>query len=186
MDGVSVSMVGKTVQYLDEDGRLVTEKFVDYTRRNILSLYGTEEEFCEVWNGPQTKKAILEGLEEHGVLFEQMKEELGDPDLDEFDMIRHIAFGGPMLTRRLRVSKVRGARFLEKYQGVSRAVLERLLDAYVDHGVGEIDDLAALNTYCQDIGGMKKIVTSFGGREAVIEAVNDMEKLLYDAAVENV
>ena len=184
MDNVPVSVIGRANQYLDENGNLVTEKFVDYTRRNILAIYGTDRDFCEVWNSEKAKKTILEELAAHGVSFEQMRRELGDPDLDEFDMIRHIAFGSTnMFTRRLRADKVRRTRFFDKYQGLAREVLERLLETYATHGISEIEDLAALSTHCQDIGGMKKIVQSFGGRDAVLGAIREMEGLLYEPAV---
>lgn len=184
VDNVPVSVIGSANQYLDENGNLVTEKFVDYTRRNILAIYGTDRDFCEVWNGEKAKKTILEELAAHGVSFEQMRRELGDPDLDEFDMIRHIAFGSTnMFTRRLRADKVRRTRFFDKYQGLAREVLERLLDTYATHGISEIEDLAALSTHCHDIGGMKKIVQSFGGRDAVLGAIREMEGLLYEPAV---
>ncbi|WP_300908747.1 EcoAI/FtnUII family type I restriction enzme subunit R [uncultured Desulfovibrio sp.] len=182
VDGVEITILGKSVSYLDENGNLVTEKFAEYTRKNILSCFPTEEAFRQAWNGGRAKKIIIEELQQRGILVEHLKKELGNPDLDEFDMIRHIAFGGAMLTRQLRASKVRGAKFLEKYQDTARAVLERLLDAYTINGIREIDDLAALKTYCGNLGGMKKIFQAFGNQENFMSAVREMENILYDAA----
>lgn len=182
VDGVEITILGKSVSYLDENGNLVTEKFAEYTRKNILSCFPTEEAFRQAWNGGRAKKIIIEELQQRGILVEHLKKELGNPDLDEFDMIRHIAFGGVMLTRQLRASKVRGAKFLEKYQDTARAVLERLLDAYTINGIREIDDLAALKTYCGNLGGMKKIFQAFGNQENFMSAVREMENILYDAA----
>ena len=124
VDGVEITILGKSISYHDENGNLETEKFEDYTRKNILSCFPTEEAFRQAWNGGRAKKIIIEELQQRGILVEHLKKELGNPDLDEFDMIRHIAFGGAMLTRQLRASKVRGAKFLEKYQDTARAVLE--------------------------------------------------------------
>ena len=182
VDGIEVELAGRSVSYLDTDGKLVMEKFEDYTRRNILSCYGSEAAFREAWNGSKAKALIRDELQEHGILVEHLKAALGNPDLDEFDMIRHIAFGGPLLTRQLRASKVRNAKFLEQYQGIARTVLERLLDAYTQSNIFEIEDMAALKTYCDDLGGTKKILTAFGNKDEYITAIRTMQNILYDCA----
>lgn len=182
VDGVEITLLGKSVSYIDENGNLVTEKFEDYTRKNILSRFPTEEAFRQMWNSGNAKKLIIEELRQRGIFVEHLKKELGNPDLDEFDMIRHIAFGGPMLTRQLRASKVRGAKFLEKYQDTARAVLERLLDVYTSNGICEIGELAALKTYCSDLGGIRKIFQAFGDQENFESAIREMEGILYDSA----
>ncbi|WP_294488190.1 EcoAI/FtnUII family type I restriction enzme subunit R [uncultured Mailhella sp.] len=179
VDGVEVSILGRSVSYLDENGRLVTEKFEEYTKRNILSCYGTEEAFRAAWNGPTSKRVILEELEKRGVMLKELRKELGNPDLDEFDMIRHIAFGAPMLTRKLRAARVKSARFLERYQGTARAVLEKLLDAYEENGVSEIDGVDALRA-CANLGGVKHLLPEFNGKEGYMEALRAMQHELYE------
>lgn len=182
VEGGEVSLAGKSVSYLDENGKLVVEKFEDYTRRNIRSCFPTEEDFREAWNGAKAKRVIREELASRGILVEHLKQELGNPDLDEFDMIRHIAFGGAMLTRELRASKVRSAKFLEQYQGIAREVLERLLDTYTANSIFEIDGVEALTTHCQDFGGTRKIFRAFGDRKLYEASVRAMEHILYDYA----
>ena len=179
VEGVEVSILGRSVSYLDENGRLVTEKFEEYTKRNILSCYGTEEAFRAAWNGPTSKRVILEELEKRGVMLKELRKELGNPDLDEFDMIRHIAFGAPMLTRKLRAARVKSARFLERYQGTARAVLEKLLDAYEENGVSEIDGVDALRA-CANLGGVKHLLPEFNGKEGYMEALRAMQHELYE------
>ena len=181
VDGVDVAVAGRSVRYLDENGNLVTEKYEEYTKRNILSCYGTDEAFREAWNGSSTKRIILDELKARGVLMDNLKKELGNPDLDEFDMIRHIAFGCPMLTRQLRANKVRSAKFLERYQGVARAVLERLLEAYEKDGIRELDGSNAIVNYGKAFGGTKKVFKVFKGRDACMEALHALQNVLYDA-----
>ena len=103
--GVPVEVVGSSVSYLDENGNLVTTKFRDYTRRNILRAFGSEADFMEIWNGSEEKKAILERLEREGVLFDQLRKELKNPDADEFDLLCEIAFGRTPMTRQMRASE---------------------------------------------------------------------------------
>ena len=59
VSAASVELEGKETAYLDENGNLVTEKFEDYTRKNILKMFNSEAEFVELWNGGEEKKAIL-------------------------------------------------------------------------------------------------------------------------------
>ena len=73
-------------------------------------------------------------------------------------------------------------KYLEKYQGVAREVLEHLLDTYTDNSIFEIDGVEALTTHCQDFGGTKKIFKAFGDQKSYIRAIREMEHILYDYA----
>ena len=178
--GGDVNVVGKTVQYLDETGKLVTERFEDYTRRNILALFGTEADFMAVWNGTEEKAAVIERLKAHGIIFDELKREIGNPDLDEFDIVCSIAYGRVPMTRELRASKARNSKFLAKYQGVCRDVLETLLDIYARTGVANISNRQVLNTQAfRTYGGPVKILREFGGKTGYADAVRDLESSLY-------
>ncbi len=178
--GVSVEVAASTVSYLDENGNLVTAKFRDYTRRNILQLFGSEADFLEVWNGPEEKRTILEKLEQNGVLFEELRRELGNPDADEFDLLCEVAYGRAPMTRALRASRAKRSKFLDKYQGTAREVLETLIDIYAREGVREVDNIVVLdNERFDPFGGMRKIVKAFGGKPAYREAIRDLENALY-------
>lgn len=180
VDGGDVNVVGKTVQYLDDAGKLITERFEDYTRRNILELFGTEADFMAVWNGPEEKQAVIDRLREKGVIFEALKREIGNPDLDEFDIVCSIAYGRVPMTRELRASKARNSKFLAKYQGVCRDVLETLLNIYARTGVANIDNRMVLKTEpFLAYGGPVKILREFGGKTGYADAVRDLENGLY-------
>lgn len=177
---VSVELEGKETAYLDEDGKLVTEKFEDYTRKNILKMFNSEAEFVELWNGGEEKKAILARLEKEGILIEQIRKELGDPDIDEFDLILKIAFGHPPMTRQMRANRVKQSKFLDKYQGIAREVLDELLQMYARLGVTEIDSVRVLqNEPINRFGGVPRIIQEFGGRNQYLDAVRAMEQELY-------
>ena len=178
--GVPVEVTGSRVSYLGEDGKPVVVKFKDYTRRNILEAFGSEADFLEVWNGPEEKKQIVETLAKHGVLLEELRREMGNPDCDEFDLILTIAFGGAPLNRAARASRVARTKFLDKYQGIAKEVLSKLLDIYAHEGVFEIDNIAVLRSEeFSDMGGMSKIVKAFGGKKPYLDAVKSLEKEIY-------
>lgn len=181
-----MAVVGETISYLDNDGKLVVEKFRDYTRKNILSLFPTQAKFSEVWNGPNEKKAILMSLAQKGILIEQLRKEMGNPDYDEFDLIVSIAFGATPMTRDMRSSRVKRGKFLEKYHGLARDVLEILLTIYAKEGICEVDSRQVLKSKeFKTFGGLPKIIKSFGGPDAYDAAVKAMELELYMPLINN-
>ena len=179
-NSVEVAVVGESISYLDSNGNLVVDKFKDYTRKNILEHFNSEADFMEVWNGSEEKQKIIEALAQKGILIEQLRKEMGNPDYDEFDLIVSVAFGATPQTRQMRSSRVKRGKFLDKYQGVAREVMEILLDIYAHEGVCEVDSRKVLQSReFKSFGGLPKIIKSFGGAAAYDAAVKAMEKELY-------
>lgn len=175
----SVEVVGTSVRYLDENGKLVTAKFIDYTRRNILQLYQSEENFWEVWNGTPEKKVIFLELAKRGVDIDLLRKELKNPDADEFDLICEVAFGRAPMTREMRASRAKRSQFLEKYQNVAREVLEILINIYAREGIREVEDIAVLKSLeFRRLGGLK-VVHAFGGKSEYRSALKDLENAIY-------
>ena len=137
--GVPVEIINERVQYYDKGGKLITESLKDYTKKNILGEYATLDEFLKAWTKAEKKQAIIEELEERGVLLDALKEESGK-ELDDFDLILHIAYDKKTLTKQERVSQVKKTGYLYKYSAVCQQVLSALLDKYMDQGVGELED----------------------------------------------
>jgi len=135
---VSVHVIGERVQYYGPDGKLITESLKDYTRRNLRQTYASLDDFLATWSAAGKKKAIVEALEEQGVLWEPLAEEVGK-DLDPFDLICHVAFGQPPLTRRERAERVRKRDVFTKYGDQARLVIDALLDKYADQGIDDLE-----------------------------------------------
>ncbi|MCB0844981.1 MAG: DEAD/DEAH box helicase family protein, partial [Bacteroidetes bacterium] len=105
VDGVEVRIINERVQYVDPNGKLITESIKDYTRKTVSKHYQTLDEFLLYWNSSDKKQAIIKGLEEQGVIFDALYEDVGR-DIDPFDLICHVAFDKPPLTRRERAENV--------------------------------------------------------------------------------
>src|SRR5690554_6328959 len=143
VDDVEVSVVAERVQYLGPDGKLITESLRDYTRKKVKEQFASLDDFLRCWQDAERKQAILEELEENGVFWEDLARDLGDKlgdEPDPFDVICHIAFDRPALTRRERAAQVRKRDIFTRYEGQARQVLESLVDKYADAGIGPIDD----------------------------------------------
>lgn len=179
IDDVDVMVVNERVEYYDKDGKLVTESLKDYTRKNIRNEYADLNEFINRWNKEDKKTAILEELKERGVFLDAIKKEVGQ-DLDEFDLILHLAFDQKPLTRKERANNVKKRNYFGKYSDVAREVLEALLDKYMNEGISELESMEILkiDPFTQ-IGTPTKIIKAFGGRDKYIQTVKELEKQIY-------
>jgi len=180
--GVPVAIINERVQYYDKDGKLITEDLKDYTKRNILDEYATLNDFLLAWTKADKKQAIIEELQERGVILDALKEESGK-DLDDFDLILHVAYDKKPLTKQERVNHVKKKGYLYKYSEVCQQVLSALMDKYMDQGIGELEDTRVLdNSPFDRIGSPKKIAQLFGGKEGYVQAVRELEKEIYQLA----
>jgi type I restriction enzyme R subunit len=182
VDDVEVSVLAERVQYYGKDGRLITESLRDYTRKTVLKDFASLDKFLKRWNAADLKQAIIEELEEAGVLFEPLAETVGR-DFGPFDLICHVVFGRPPLTRRERAQRVKKRDYFTQYGDKARAVLNALLDKYADEGIENIESMNVLKLQpLNKLGTPMEIIGSFGGRDAYIEALKELEARLYQAA----
>jgi len=180
--GVDVSVLNERVQHLDANGKLITESLKDYTKKGILQEFRSLDDFLARWNGTHKKKAIISELEAHGVILDNLLEEV-KKDLDIFDLICHIAWNMPALTRRERAEQVRKRNYFTKYGDKARTVIEALLDKYADEGIENIEDLSVLRIEpFNQIGTPAEIVQIFGGRDKYLHVIAELEHELYAAA----
>ncbi|HVS82649.1 MAG TPA: DEAD/DEAH box helicase family protein [Pyrinomonadaceae bacterium] len=179
---VEVNLVSERVQYYGKDGKLITESLKDYTRKAVQKNFTALNDFLNRWSDADKKQAIIDELENEGVLLEALSEEVGR-DFDAFDLVCHVAFGQKPLTRRERAENVRKRNYFAKYEGAARAVLEALLDKYADEGLSNIEDPKVLKIQPFDqYGTPAEIVRAFGGKEKYFEAVRELENKIYAAA----
>lgn len=178
--GIEVKIINERIQYIDGNGKLITESLKDYTRNNIKNEYASLDDFIQKWNSADSKKAIMDELEQQGVLWEELRNEVGK-DLDPLDLICHIVFDKPPLTRKERADNVKKRNYFSKYGEKARAVLNALLDKYADEGIEHIEDLYILKVDpFRQFGTPTEIINDyFGGRDKYMEALSDLEKYLY-------
>lgn len=182
VDNVPVNVAVERVQYLDASGRLITESLTDYTRKTVLKHYASLDAFLAKWKGAERKLTIMEELAKQGVFLDELAEQAGK-DFDPFDLVCHIAFDRPPLTRRERAEKVRKRDIFAKYEAKAREVLNALLDKYADSGIGSLESMDILKVDpLRSFGTPLEIVKLFGGKPAYLTAVNELEFALYQEA----
>lgn len=179
VNGVNVTVLNERVQYLDDNGKLITGSLRDYTRKKVREQYRTLDEFLNKWNAVDKKQAIIDELTEQGIIFENLKESI-NKDMDIFDMICHTAFDQPPLTRAERAKRVKKQNYFAQYGDKACKVLESLLDKYADEGIENIEDIKILTVNPFDnYGTPMEIVNLFGGKNQYIMAVSNLERAIY-------
>lgn len=179
VDGVNVRIIAERVEYLDENGRLVTESLRDFTKTALKKRFASLDDFLKRWKTAERKQAIIEELEAEGLPLSPVAEELGK-DLDPFDLICHIAFDRKPLTRRERAENVKKRDVFTKYGAPARAVLDALLAKYQDEGVLNLDDTNVLKIApFNAMGSVVQLITAFGGKDGFETAVHELQDAIY-------
>jgi len=179
VNGIDVSILNERQMYFDQDGKPITMSLKDYTRQQLLNEYVSIDAFLQKWQESDRKEAIVKELEEHGVPVVELLKAV-NRDCDLFDIICHVAYDMPPLTRKERADSVKKRNYFTKYGHTSRKVLEALLDKYADEGVEPIEDMGILRIQpFSEFGTPVEIIKEFGGKEQYLAAVKDLEKYIY-------
>jgi len=182
VDDVEVEIVTERVQYLDGDGKLITESLKDFTRRTIRHAYSSLTDFVTAWGAAERKQAIVEELLSQGVFFDELAEQIGR-DYDSFDLVCHVAYDRPPLTRRERAERVNKRDVFAKYGEKAREVLQMLLQKYADGGTRSVESLEILKVDpLTALGTPVEIISWFGGKDRYLAAIRDLEVQLYREA----
>jgi type I restriction enzyme R subunit len=186
VDDVDVSVSAERVQYLGPDGKLITESLRDYTRKRVKEQFASLKEFLRRWSSAERKQAILDELTEAGVFWEELAADVGKKlgdDPDPFDVICHVVYDQPPLTRKERAEQVRKNDYFARYQGPTREVLDALLDKYTDEGIKPIEDVKILTLApFSQLGTPMELLGAFGGKPGYQQAVRELEDALYPQA----
>ena len=179
VDDVEVTIASERVQYLDTNGKLITESLKDYTRKTVRQAYTSLDAFLSAWRDADRKLVIIEELASQGVFLDELAEQVGK-NFDAFDLVCHIAFDQPPLTRRERAERVKKRNVFSKYGEQARAVLEALLQKYADTGIRNVESVDILKVDpLTRFGTPIEIIKLFGGKQPYLAAIHELETQLY-------
>jgi type I restriction enzyme R subunit len=179
---VSAKIVRERTQFIGGDGKLATESVKDYTRKKVRQKYALVDDFLNTWSKAAQKRAIVRELEEQGVPLDLLEAAVGR-DYDPFDLVCHVAYDQPPLTRKERADRVRKRNYFTRYGDKARAVMEAILDQYSNQGLEAIESPDALKVSpFPQFGTPVEIIKSFGGRNKFKAALRDLETQIYQAA----
>ncbi len=182
INGVNVSVLVSRELFFDSNGKPITISLKDHTKEIIKGKYASLEDFLLTWNHADKKEAIIKELQEQGVMVEALYEAV-DKQVDLFDLICHVAYDQPPLTRKERANNVKKRNYFTKYGDQARKVLETLLDKYADEGVENIESIEVLRVKPFDeYGSPIEIISHFGNKQHYLDAVKELETELYRKA----
>ena len=181
ISGVPASIIRERIEYYSENGQLVTESYRDFIRSQVQSKFATLNDFLSSWNNAAKKQAIIDMLEKHDIILDNLAEEVGK-EYGDFDLICHIAFDQPALTRKERANNVKKRNYFTKYGEQARKVLEGLLDNYADKGIISIENTKVLKLKpFSDLGTPMEIINkTFGGKANYEKALRELENELFN------
>lgn len=179
INGVDVSVLNERIQVRNDKGELVTTSYKDYTKQKVHEEFSCLDEFLNKWTTAEKKQAIIDELYEKDILFSELKDEIGK-DMDIFDLICHVAYDRPPLTRKERVENIKKRDYFTKYEGKARAVIEKLLEKYADEGIETIETISVLKLpEFNEFGSALEIVNMFGGKPKYLELIQEIEHEIY-------
>lgn len=181
VSGVPVKIIAEREQYLSEEGQLITESYRNYSRKKIRSEFSSLDDFLRAWNDAKKKQLIIDELEGHGIDFAHLEKEIAN-GCGAFDLICHIAYDQPPLTRKERANNVKKRNYFTKYGDKARAILEALLNKYADEDIGVIESAKVLKYRpFNEIGTPVEIINEvFGGKDGYEHAIEELEHAIYD------
>ena len=179
VDGVSTTIIAERIEYLDSEGKLVTESLKDYTKRTLNKKFSSLDEFIRRWDKSKRKQTLLDEIEREGLPLELIANEI-NKDIDPFDLVCSVAFDKKPLTRKERAENVKKRDVFSKYNERARAVLDALLNKYADEGFLNLDDTNVLRiSPLNEIGTPLELLMSFGGKDQYEEAIFNLQSELY-------
>ncbi len=182
VNGIDVSVLQSQELHFDRNGKLITKSLKDYTKDIINNQYASLDDFLNKWNDSDRKAILIKELEEQGIMVEALQNAV-NKEVDLFDLICHVAYDQPPLSRKERANNVKKRNYFTKYGQKAKQVLEALLEKYADEGVTTIESTAVLSLHpFADFGTPSEIIKVFGSRDKYMEAIKDLEKELYQFA----
>jgi type I restriction enzyme R subunit len=182
VNGVDVSILISRELYFDQHGKPITTSLKDHTKEIIKGQYASLNDFINKWNSTDQKTAIIEELQQQGVLVEALYNAV-NKEVDLFDLICHVAYDKPPMTRKERANNVVKRNYFTKYGDQARKVLENLLEKYADEGITDIESLEVLKVKpFTEYGSPMEIVSTFGSKKEYLKAVHELERELYKTA----
>ena len=182
VNGVDVSILISRELYFDQHGKLITTSLKDHTREIIRGQFASLDDFITKWNSTDKKTALIEELQQQGILVEALYKAV-NKELDLFDLICHVAYDMPPLTRKERAENVKKRNYFTKYGEQEKKVMENLLDKYADEGIDDIESMEVLKVKpFTDFGSPVEIIGAFGSKKKYLDAIHDLETELYKTA----
>ena len=174
-----VEIIGEEVKYIGKNGKLMTESFIDWTKKAVLKKYPTLDNFTTHWKESDKKTELIEELKKEG-LFPELLKEKTKQNVDIFDLINYFVFGKEFLTKEQRIEKVKNSSAFSCLDDYCQKVMNELFKKYYHNGIDSFEDVETLKTPSMiEFGTSVEIINKFNGPENYIKTINQILDELY-------
>lgn len=166
-----------------ESGRLRLVEYGEYVAGQVRRLFADSAALQSRWRTHEGRDEVERAFSERGISVEELAERLKMPEVDPFDLLVHVAWNAPAVTRRERAQRVQQeqAKFFADFAPEARAILDALLEKYAEFGPGELTLESLEVAPLAQMGSPVEIARRFGGPEGLRKAVDDLQGFLYAA-----
>ncbi len=158
------------------------QQFLESLFGKLPEFFQDEAELRSLWSAPDTRRRLLDGLAEKGFGKEELAEMqkiIGAEKSDLFDVLAHVAYALPTLTREERAERAKGA-ISTQFETKTQSFLDFVLGHYVSDGVDELDQeklTPLLRLKYHD--SIHDAVVDLGEPEEIGKAFSGFQKYLY-------
>lgn len=179
INGVDVKIVDDKTEYYGANGKLVSESIEAFSKRQLLALYPTKDDFVIDWQKIGNKINIFDKLEENGVMLHGLRKKFGG-EYDEFDVLLNIAYGMDLITKEVRTNKAKTSEFYGTTSDEKRRIIDELLDIYEREDISELERREILQTRrFEKYGGAIGVVRILGNISVYQGIIDNIESALY-------
>lgn len=179
INGVDVKIVDDKTEYYGANGKLVSESIEAFSKRQLLELYPTKDEFVKDWQKVGNKINIYDKLAENGVMLHGLRRKFGS-EYDEFDVLLNIAYGMDLITKEVRTNMAKASEFYNTTSDEKRRIIDELLDIYEREDISELERREILQTHrFEKYGGAIGVVRILGGISVYQGIIDNIESALY-------
>jgi type I restriction enzyme, R subunit len=184
--GIIIQVIGEDVYDLSSDGKtlLPRSSYRDYTAATLQSFVKVPEDLRARWLNKEQREALRDQLEDEGVNLQALAVALHLPDVDPLDILMHVAFGQPVLTRNQRVERLYRdhADFFNRYRSNAREILAIILAKYVTGEAQDVSNPELLKVRpLSERGTFMELARLFDGGAKVRSTLQELQQLLYSA-----
>ncbi len=158
------------------------QQFMELLFGKLPDFFKDEEELRTLWSAPDTRKKLLEGLAEKGFGKDQLAEMQKIIDAEKsdlFDVLAHVAYALPPLTREERAARAKVV-ITTHFNTKQRVFLDFVLSHYVSVGVEELDqDKLTPLLHLKYHNSISDAVAELGRPDEIGKVFSGFQKYLY-------
>lgn len=162
------------------------QQFMEMLFGKLPEFFQDEAQLRELWSAPDTRRRLLQGLAEKGFgsgQLAEMQKIIDAEQSDLFDVLAHVAYARPPVTREVRAAGAR-ARIDASFNARQRVFLNFVLQHYVSVGVEELDqDKLTPLLRLRYHNSLADAVADLGPPEEIGHVFADFQKYLYEPRV---